>query len=236
MARLAVIAFTLALAYGIWYSYSVILVALLREYGWSRSVLAGAFSVFTLVHGAANPLVGALCDRVRPLRLMAAGGAALGAALWADSYIATPVQLWVGWDYYVGAWKALRNGAANMDVLVALGSSVAYGYSIVIAALLTAGSTAAGEHVYFETAALIITLIKLGKLLATGTVDEVTWTAGTSKSATPSPVVPLFWKSGLKSTARSKTGLKLTELETGPPTTKVSPGWIVPESCTRLVV
>jgi MFS family permease len=96
MARLAVIALTLALAYGIWYSYSVILVALLREYGWSRSVLAGAFSAFTLVHGAANPLVGALCDRVRPLRLMAAGGAALGAALWADSYIATPVQLYLG--------------------------------------------------------------------------------------------------------------------------------------------
>lgn len=96
MARLAVIALTLALAYGIWYSYSVILVALLREYGWSRSVLAGAFSVFTLVHGAANPLVGAMCDRVRPMRLAAAGGAALGAALWADSYIATPVQLYLG--------------------------------------------------------------------------------------------------------------------------------------------
>jgi Cu+-exporting ATPase len=84
---------------------------------------------------------------------------------WLMFALATPVQFFVGWDYYVGAWKSLRNGAANMDVLVALGSSVAYVYSIVIAALLTAGSTAAGEHVYFETAALIITLIKLGKLL-----------------------------------------------------------------------
>jgi len=84
---------------------------------------------------------------------------------WFMLALATPVQFYVGWDYYVGSWKALRNGAANMDVLVALGSSVAYGYSIVIAALLTVGSTAAGEHVYFETAALIITLIKLGKLL-----------------------------------------------------------------------
>ena len=84
---------------------------------------------------------------------------------WLMFALATPVQFYVGWDYYVGGWKALRNGAANMDVLVALGSSVAYGYSIVIAALLTVGSTAAGEHVYFETAALIITLIKLGKLL-----------------------------------------------------------------------
>jgi Cu+-exporting ATPase len=52
-----------------------------------------------------------------------------------------------------------------MDVLVALGSSVAYVYSIVVTVALTLGSTAAGQHVYFETAALIITLIKLGKLL-----------------------------------------------------------------------
>ena len=84
---------------------------------------------------------------------------------WLMFALATPVQFYVGWDYYVGSWKALRNGAANMDVLVALGSSVAYVYSVVAAAFLTVGSTAAGEHVYFETAALIITLIKLGKLL-----------------------------------------------------------------------
>jgi Cu+-exporting ATPase len=79
--------------------------------------------------------------------------------------LATPVQLYVGWDYYVGGWKSLRNGAANMDVLVALGSSVAYLYSVVVAVALTLGTAAVGEHVYFETAALIITLIKLGKLL-----------------------------------------------------------------------
>jgi len=97
---LVVIALTLSLAYGIWYSYSVILVALLQEFGWSRSVLAGAFSAFTLVHGAANPLVGALCDRVRPLQLMAAGGALLGLALWADSYIATPWQLYLGFGLF----------------------------------------------------------------------------------------------------------------------------------------
>ena len=64
---LGVIALTLALAYGVWYAYSVVLVALLHEYGWSRSVLAGAFSVFTLVHGAVNPIIGTLCDRLRPL-------------------------------------------------------------------------------------------------------------------------------------------------------------------------
>ncbi len=84
---------------------------------------------------------------------------------WLMFALATPVQLWVGWDYYRGGWKSLRNGSANMDVLVAMGSSVAYVYSVVVAVGLTSGSSALGDHVYFETAALIITLIKLGKLL-----------------------------------------------------------------------
>lgn len=104
---LGIIAFSLALAYGIWYAYGVILVALLREYGWSRSVLAGAFSVFTLVHGCANPLIGKLCDRVRPLQLMAAGGALLGGALWLDSYIASPLQLYLGFGVVTALTVAL---------------------------------------------------------------------------------------------------------------------------------
>jgi Cu+-exporting ATPase len=77
-------------------------------------------------------------------------------AMWA---VATPVQFYVGWQYYVGAYKALRNGSANMDVLIAMGSSVAYLYSVVITLGLLSG------HVYFETAAVIITLIRLGKYL-----------------------------------------------------------------------
>jgi Cu+-exporting ATPase len=84
---------------------------------------------------------------------------------WLMFALAAPVQFWVGLDYYRGGWKSLRNGSANMDVLVAMGSSVAFAYSVVVATALTLGSTAAGDHVYFETAALIITLIKLGKLL-----------------------------------------------------------------------
>jgi P-type Cu+ transporter len=74
--------------------------------------------------------------------------------------LATPVQFYTGWDYYTGGWKSLRNGSANMDVLVAMGSSVAYFYSL---ALLLYPPL--GEHVYFETSAVIITLIKLGKML-----------------------------------------------------------------------
>ncbi len=84
---------------------------------------------------------------------------------WLMFVLATPVQFYVAWDYYIGAYKALRNSSANMDVLIAMGSSVAYAYSLVVTIFLTLGSTAAGDYVYFETAAVIITLIKLGKLL-----------------------------------------------------------------------
>ncbi len=73
--------------------------------------------------------------------------------------LATPVQFYTGWDYYFGGYKSLRNRSANMDVLVALGSSVAYLYSVAIVLELLGG------HVYFETSAAIITLIKVGKLL-----------------------------------------------------------------------
>lgn len=74
--------------------------------------------------------------------------------------LATPVQFYTGWDYYVSGLKSLRNKSANMDVLVAMGSSTAYVYSVAV--LLLPGL---GDHVYFETSAVIITLIKMGKLL-----------------------------------------------------------------------
>jgi Cu+-exporting ATPase len=78
---------------------------------------------------------------------------------WIMFILATPVQFYVGWQYYTGAYKSLRNGSANMDVLIAMGSSVAYFYSIMVMLGSIAG------HVYFETAAVIITLIRLGKFL-----------------------------------------------------------------------
>ena len=73
--------------------------------------------------------------------------------------LATPVQFYVGWQYYIGAYKSLRNGFANMDVLIAMGSSVAYIYSIFVLIDLIPG------HLYFETSAVIITLIRIGKYL-----------------------------------------------------------------------
>lgn len=79
---------------------------------------------------------------------------------WVMFALATPVQFYVGWQYYVGAYKALSNRTANMDVLIAMGSSAAYFYSIpVMLGLLPT------HHVYFETGAVIITLIRLGKYL-----------------------------------------------------------------------
>jgi P-type Cu+ transporter len=78
---------------------------------------------------------------------------------WVMFALATPVQFYVGRQYYVGAYKALRNGSANMDVLVAMGTSAAYFYSLPITFGLLDG------HVYYETAAVIITLIKMGKYL-----------------------------------------------------------------------
>lgn len=92
---LALLASSLALAYGIWYAYSVMLVALLDEFSWDRSVLAGAFSLFAIVHGFTNPVIGHLCDRVRPGLIMIVGGIALGCALFANATIESPLHLYL---------------------------------------------------------------------------------------------------------------------------------------------
>ena len=78
---------------------------------------------------------------------------------WLLLALAIPVQFYVGWQYYVGAYKALRNKSANMDVLIVMGTSAAFLYSLPV----TFGWI--GGHVYYETAAVIITLIRLGKYL-----------------------------------------------------------------------
>lgn len=82
---------------------------------------------------------------------------------WVQLALATPVQFLVGGQFYVGAYKALRNKSANMDVLVALGTSAAYFYSIYLS-ILSIGSDEHMVELYFETSAVLITLIILGKL------------------------------------------------------------------------
>jgi len=81
---------------------------------------------------------------------------------WLQLALATPVQFWIGWRFYDGAYKALRGGGANMDVLVALGTSMAWGFSTVVTVF------SLDQHVYFEGGAAVITLVLLGKLLEAG--------------------------------------------------------------------
>jgi Cu+-exporting ATPase len=78
---------------------------------------------------------------------------------WLQLALATPVQFWFGRRFYAGAWRALRAGTANMDTLVALGTSAAYGLSL----FMLLGGRNGMDALYFEAAAVIITLILLGK-------------------------------------------------------------------------
>ncbi|MFT4257944.1 MAG: heavy metal translocating P-type ATPase [Pseudoxanthomonas sp.] len=79
---------------------------------------------------------------------------------WLQLLLATPVQFWIGWRFYTAAFKSLRAGTANMDVLVALGTTMAWLYSAVVTVFRLYD-----QHVYFEASASIITLILLGRLL-----------------------------------------------------------------------
>ena len=110
------------------------------------------------------------CWAAAEAQMDAAGGNAGGSMImhypaaadllnWLFLLLATPVQFYSGRDFYIHAWKALKARTANMDTLIALGASAAYFYSV---ALLLFGIPG---HVYFETAALIITLILVGKYL-----------------------------------------------------------------------
>ncbi|MCE1237417.1 MAG: heavy metal translocating P-type ATPase [Hyphomicrobiales bacterium] len=81
---------------------------------------------------------------------------------WLQLALATPVQFFAGARFYVGAWKALRGRSANMDVLVALGTTAAWAFSVWA---MIAHGEAAGPHLYFEGSATVLTLILLGKML-----------------------------------------------------------------------
>ncbi len=103
--------------------------------------------------------------------------------MWA---LATPVQFYVGRKYYTGAVQSIRNRAANMDVLVALGSTAAYLYSLPVLFEWIPG------HVYFETSAMIITLIKTGKFLETKTRGKTSQAIKNLLRLTPA--MALVWR------------------------------------------
>ncbi|KFI05651.1 heavy metal translocating P-type ATPase [Massilia sp. BSC265] len=81
---------------------------------------------------------------------------------WLQLLLATPVQFWLGARFYRAGWKALRAGSGNMDLLVAIGTSAAYGLSLY---LLLADGHHGAPHLYFESSAVVITLVLLGKWL-----------------------------------------------------------------------
>ena len=85
---------------------------------------------------------------------------------WFQFLLAAPVQFYIGGSFYIAAFKALRNKSANMDVLVALGTSAAFFYSLA-EGIKTIGNPIYMPHLYFETSAVLITLILLGKLFET---------------------------------------------------------------------
>ena len=85
--------------------------------------------------------------------------------------LATPVQFVVGWRFYRAGWKALMAGTGNMDLLVAVGTSAAYGLSVY---QVLAGHSAHGAHLYFEASAVVITLVLLGKWLEARAKQQTT--------------------------------------------------------------
>jgi Cu+-exporting ATPase len=104
-----------------------------------------------------------------PIALISMAGGLLGGDILADDWrnpvllaLSIPVQFVAGWRYYKGAYRALLNRRANMDTLVALGTSSAWAYSVFVT--LFPETTASGA-VYFDTAAVIITLVLLGKFI-----------------------------------------------------------------------
>lgn len=129
-----------------WYAYSVFLVALLREFGWSRSVLAGAFSVFTLVHGGMSAPLGWLVSRLGPRRLVLAGSVLLGCGLVLNAAVDRPWQLyltfgvvtalgaacagWVPAVMLVQRWYPQRFGTA----LGIVGAGIGLGIAVVVPA------------------------------------------------------------------------------------------------------
>lgn len=90
---------------------------------------------------------------------------------WLQWVLATPVQFWLGGRFYKAGWSALKAGAGNMDLLVALGTSAAYGLSVY---LLLNPPHAGTQHLYFESSTIVITLVLIGKWLETRAKAQTT--------------------------------------------------------------
>ena len=92
---------TLGMVYGVWYSYSVFFVAFLREFQWSRSIIAGGYSAFVLIHGTFSPISGWLAGRVGPWRV----GPSVRGSRVKFLIEPAPTQGRSGWPWGVPYWR-----------------------------------------------------------------------------------------------------------------------------------
>jgi Cu+-exporting ATPase len=142
------------------------LIAALRRAGYDADLLTGDSARDREIDAAEEKALRRETWRVAAALLLSAPLAAsmvgIMAPPWVAFALATAVQFGIGGRFYVSAWKALRAGTGNMDLLVALGASAAYVYSVY---LLVAGPP--GAHLYFEASAVVIALVVLGKWLET---------------------------------------------------------------------
>lgn len=145
-----------------------------------RAVEAAGYGATPVVDEGAQTRAEAIADVERRERTLVAIGVLLTLPLvlpmlampfgvhamppgWVQLLLATPVQFWLGWRFYVAGFKALRAGTGNMDLLVAIGTSAAYFLSVWV--LLTADAGHHAPDYYFEASAVIVTLVLLGKHL-----------------------------------------------------------------------
>jgi len=91
---------------------------------------------------------------------------------WVQWLLATPVQFWLGWRFYQAGWHALKARAGNMDLLVAIGTSAAYGLSVYL--LFIPSHSGAVHHLYFESSTIVITLVLFGKWLESRAKSQTT--------------------------------------------------------------
>ncbi|HEY3068311.1 MAG TPA: MFS transporter [Methylomirabilota bacterium] len=116
-ATVAAVWLILAVAYGVYFSFSIFLVPLLEEFGWSRGLTAGAFSVSAVVQGVLAPVTGVLVDRVGARRVIVGGVLVLGAASLLASTISAPWQLYL-YTGVIGAVGLVALGWVPMGVLL----------------------------------------------------------------------------------------------------------------------
>jgi MFS family permease len=108
---------TLSLSYGIWYSFSVFFVALLKEFNWSRSLTAGTFSLFVILHAAIGPFIGSLVDRFSPRRIFILGSLFLGIGLALCSSIHSLWQFYIFFGILTGIGVGSLGWVPNTTII-----------------------------------------------------------------------------------------------------------------------